>query len=66
MGVGAGSAVTVSGTFATENTFNVDTFGIDAGGRFTIGHDVTTTSGLSNAGTLAVVSGGTIVIDEAD
>jgi uncharacterized protein with beta-barrel porin domain len=54
---GAGSAVTVSGTFATENTFSVDNFSVDTGGRFSIGHGVTTTSGLSNAGTLAVAGG---------
>ena len=54
---GAGSTVTVNGTFATENTFSVDNFAIGTGGRFTIGHGVTTTSGMSNAGTLAVAGG---------
>ena len=54
---GVDSTVTVNGTFATENTFDVDNFAIGTGGRFTIGHGVTTTSGLSNAGTLAVAGG---------
>ena len=54
---GAGSTATVNGTFTTENTFSVDNFAINAGGRLNIGHGVTTTSGMSNAGTLAVASG---------
>ncbi|TCS37987.1 outer membrane autotransporter protein [Paucimonas lemoignei] len=58
----AGSTVNVNGTFTSGNTFNVGTFNIANGGRFTMGHGVTTSAGVNNAGTLAVAAGNTVTI----
>ncbi|MCB2012844.1 MAG: hypothetical protein KDF64_20025, partial [Geminicoccaceae bacterium] len=57
----AGSIVDVQGTFTSEGTFSVDTFGVASGGSLTLGHDVTATSGVTNAGTVDI-GGGTISI----
>jgi len=59
---GAGSAVNVNGTFTSGNTFNVGTFNVASNAVFNMGHGVTVSSGLNNAGTLAVAAGTTATI----
>ncbi|MCB9944156.1 MAG: autotransporter domain-containing protein [Geminicoccaceae bacterium] len=56
-----GSVVDVQGTFESEGAFNIDTLGVSTGGRLTLGHDVTATSGVTNAGTVDI-AGGTVSI----
>jgi autotransporter family porin len=56
---GKGSRVNVNGLFTSGGSFDVDTFAIADGGVFTMGHAVSTTSGLTNAGKLAIAAGTT-------
>ncbi len=55
----AGSSVTVNGVFNNQNSFNVGSFNISSGGTLNLtstgqAFDIQTSSGLSNAGTLAI------------
>ncbi|HET7832008.1 MAG TPA: autotransporter domain-containing protein [Gallionella sp.] len=59
---GTGSTVNVNGTFATANTFAVDNFNIANGGQLNLGHDITTTTGFNNAGTLSVTETGNVIL----
>ncbi|MEZ5825365.1 MAG: autotransporter domain-containing protein [Geminicoccaceae bacterium] len=53
----AGSIVDVQGTFASEGTFSVDTFGVSSGGSLSLGHDVTATTAFDNAGSVDIAGG---------
>lgn len=54
---GAGSVVDVQGDFTSEGTFTVDTMSIASGGNLKLGHAVTATSGMTNAGVVDVRDG---------
>lgn len=57
-GAVTGSATTVNtvGTFATQNTFNVQTFNVASTGSLNLSNNVTATSGFSNAGNVTVTA----------
>ncbi|WP_454724827.1 MULTISPECIES: autotransporter domain-containing protein [Cupriavidus] len=59
---GGGSTVNVNGTFTSGNTFNVGTFNVAGNALFNMGHGVTVSSSLNNAGTLAIAAGTTATI----
>jgi outer membrane autotransporter protein len=54
----ASSTVNLSGTFTTENTFDVDVFNIVTGGTLTLAHKITTgPNSFHNDGTMIVAAG---------
>lgn len=60
---GAGATVNVNGSFSSENTFNVRTFNVTAGGTFVMNNGVTTGAGnFNNAGILQVDAGKTVTL----